>query len=264
LSNPIITLTTDYGTSDHLVGVLKGVILRILPGATLVDINHQVVPFDVLDGALSIGSAYRYFPPRTVHLVVVDPGVGTQRRPILAIGDQHFFVAPDNGVLSVVYEREPAVKVRHVTSDHYFLNPLSDTFHGRDIFAPVAAWLAKTYQTEVFGEEISDYVRFALPRVKAAGAALKGVVLRVDVFGNLMTNLTAEDVPTAMVAAGKIKLQIGNTRVERLVHTFGQGAAGEPIAVMGSSGFLEVALNKGHAARMLGAQRGTEVTLELA
>ena len=128
----------------------------------------------------------------------------------------------------------------------------------------MAAWLAKTYQSEVFGEVISDYVRFALPRVKAEGAAIKGVVLRVDVFGNLMTNLTAEDVPTAMVAAGKIKLQIGNARVERLAHTFGQGAAGEPIAVMGSSGFLEVVLNKGHAARTLGAQRGTEVTLELA
>jgi len=264
LSNPIITLTTDYGTSDHLAGVLKGVILRILPNATLVDISHQVVPVDVLDGALTIGSAYRYFPPRTVHVVVVDPGVGTQRRPIVVSGEQHFFVAPDNGVLSVVYEREPAVKVRHITAEHYFLNPVSETFHGRDIFAPVAAWLAKTYQTEVFGDEITDYVRFAVPRAKSEGAALKGVVLRVDAFGNLMTNLTAEDVPAAMAAAGKIKLQIGNTRVEHLAQTFAQGAAGEPIAVIGSSGFLEVAVNRGHAARTLGAQRGTEVTLELA
>jgi S-adenosylmethionine hydrolase len=263
LSNPIITLTTDYGTSDHLVGVLKGVILRILPTAMLVDINHHVAPFDLLDGALTIGSAYRYFPPRTVHVVVVDPGVGTQRRPLLASGEQQYFVAPDNGVLSVVYEREPSVRVRHVTADHYFLNPTSDTFHGRDIFAPVAAWLAKTYQTEVFGDEINDYVRFALPRAKPAGSALKGVVLRVDAFGNLMTNLTEKDVPAAMIAAGKIKLQIGNTRVERLAQSFAEGAAGEPIAVMGSSGFLEVALNKGHAARTLGAHRGTEVTLEL-
>ena len=264
MSNPIITLTTDYGTSDHLAGVLKGVILRILPNATVVDINHHVVAFDLLDGALTIGSAYSYFPPRTVHVVVVDPGVGTQRRPIVATGDQHFFVAPDNGVLSVVYDREPGVRVRHITAEHYFLSPVSETFHGRDIFAPVAAWLAKTYQTEVFGDEISDYVRFTLPRAKPNGAALKGVVLRVDAFGNLITNLRAEDLPTEMVDAGKIKLQIGSAFVERLAHTFAQGKPGELVAVMGSSGFLEVAVNRGHAARTLGAQRGTEVTLELA
>jgi len=189
--------------------------------------------------------------------------VGAQRRPIVVTADQHFFVAPDNGVLSLVYDREPSVKVRHITAEHYFLSPVSETFHGRDIFAPVTAWLAKTYQTEAFGEEIADFVRFTLPRAKSNGAALKGVVLRVDAFGNLMTNLTAEDLPADMVASGKIKLQIGNTRVERLAQTFSQGAAGEPIALMGSSGFLEVALNRGHAARTLGAQRGTEVTLEL-
>jgi S-adenosylmethionine hydrolase len=264
VSNPIITLTTDYGTSDHLVGVLKGVILKILPTATLVDISHHVVPTDLLDGALTIGSAYQYFPPRTVHVVVVDPSVGTQRRPILVSADQHFFVAPDNGVLSLVYEREAAVKVRHVTAEHYFLNPVSNTFHGRDVFAPVAAWLAKTYQSEVFGEEISDYVRFALPRAKSNGAALKGVVLRVDNFGNLMTNLKAEDLPATMASSGQIKLKIGNTPVETLAQTFAQGQPGQAVAVVGSSGFVEVAVNKGHAARTLGAQRGTEVTLELA
>jgi S-adenosylmethionine hydrolase len=263
LSNPIITLTTDFGTGDHLAGVLKGVILKILPNASIVDISHSVVPMDLLDGALTIGSAYSYFPPRTVHVVVVDPGVGTQRRPILVRTEQHYFVAPDNGVLSVVYEREPSVKVRHITAEHYFLSPVSDTFHGRDIFAPVAAWVAKTYQTEVFGDEVTDFVHFTLPRAKPNGAALKGVVLRVDAFGNLMTNLKAEDLPSEMVAAGKIKLQIGKARVERLAQTFAQGEAGEPIAVMGSSGFLEVAVNRGHAARTLGAQRGSEVILEL-
>jgi S-adenosyl-L-methionine hydrolase (adenosine-forming) len=263
LSNPIVTLTTDYGTGDHLAGVLRGVILKIAPNATVVDISNQVAPMDVLDGALMIANAYKYFPPRTVHLVVVDPGVGTQRRPILVSGDQHFFVAPDNGVLSLVYDREQSVTVRHITADHYFLSPVSNTFHGRDIFAPVAAWLAKTYQSEVFGEEISDYTRFALPRPKPNGTALKGVVLRIDAFGNLLTNLTAEDVPTTMAAAGKIKLRIGNGQIEKLAQTFAQGAAGEPIALVGSSGFLEISVNKGHAARTLGAQRGMEVTLEL-
>jgi len=264
VSNPIITLTTDYGTSDHLVGVLKGVILQILPHVTVVDINHHVVPFDILDGALAIGSAYHYFPPRTVHIVVVDPGVGTQRRPILVTGEQHYFVAPDNGVLSMVYEREPQVSVRHITSDHYFHTPISNTFHGRDVFAPVGAWLAKTYQTEVFGEEITDYVRFSLPRAKPAGAGIKGVVLRVDTFGNLMTSLTMDDLPETVIAEGKIKLQIGGKRVEQFTRSFAQGPAGEPIAILGSSGFLEIAVNQGNAARALGVSRGAEVTLELA
>jgi S-adenosylmethionine hydrolase len=263
LSNPIITLTTDYGTSDHLAGVLKGVILRILPTATLVDINHHVTPYDLLDGALTIGNAYRYFPPRTVHLVVVDPGVGTQRRPILVSADQHYFVAPDNGVLSLVYEREASVLVRHITAEHHFLNPVSNTFHGRDVFAPVAAWLAKSYQTEAFGEEISDYTRFALPRPKPAGSALKGVVLRVDAFGNLLTNFTAEDLPKSMIEGGKISLDLGGKRVEKFVQTFAQGPAGEPVAILGSSGFLEIAVNKAHAARVLGVNRGAEVTLAL-
>ena len=256
MSNPVITLTTDYGTNDHLAGVLKGVILRILPNATVVDITHHVVPYDVLDGALSIGAAYRYFPPRTVHVVVVDPGVGTQRRPILASADQQYFVAPDNGVLSLVYDREPAVAVRHVTAEHYFLSPVGNTFHGRDVFAPVAAWLAKTFQTEAFGDEITDFTRFVLPRAKAAGAALKGIVLRVDTFGNLRTNLTAIDLPPTMIADGKIKLQVGGKPVTKLTQNFSQGAAGEPVAIMGSSGFLEIAVNKsGHAARTLGVNR---------
>src|SRR5579872_5078177 len=262
MSNPIITLTTDYGTSDHLVGVLKGVILSIVPTASIVDINHHVVPFDVLDGALTIAAAYRYFPARTVHLVVVDPGVGTARRPILVSAEQHYFVAPDNGVLSLIYEREPTVVVRHITAEHYFLNPVSATFHGRDIFAPVAAWLAKAFQTEAFGEEITDYVRFTLPRPKAAGSTRKGVVLRVDTFGNLVTNFTAEDLPQAASADGKINLQVGGKRVEKLAQTFAQGAAGEPVAIIGSSGFVEIAVNKGQAARVLGVNRGADVMLE--
>jgi S-adenosylmethionine hydrolase len=262
LSNPIITLTTDYGTSVDLGGVLKGGIVRIVPNATIVDINHHVVPFDVLDGALTIASAYRYFPARTVHLVVVDPGVGTARRPILVTADQFYFVAPDNGVLSLIYDREPTVSVRHITAEHYFLNPVSNTFHGRDIFAPVAGWLAKTSQTEAFGEEIADYVRFALPRPKAAGSTKKGLVLRVDSFGNLITNFTAEDLPQG-AADGKIKLQVGGKPVEKVAQTFAQGAAGEPVAIVGSSGFVEIAVNKGQAARVLGVNRGAEVILEL-
>ena len=263
MPGPIITLTTDYGTSDHLVGALKGVILNIRPDVKLVDINHHVVPYDVLDGALSIGAAYRYFPPRTIHLVVVDPEVGTQRRPILVTGEHHYFVAPDNGVLSLVYENEPGVKVRHVTAEHYFLNPISNTFHGRDIFAPVAGWLSKTGQASSFGEEVNDYVRFSLPKPKASGNAVRGVVLRIDHFGNLMTNFPAEDVRQWTAPNGKIKIQVAGKEIHQLAQTYAQGAPGEPFGVLGSSGFLEISVNKGNAARLLGAQRGAEVIVEL-
>ncbi len=264
MSEAIITLTTDYGTSDHLVATLKGVILKINPDTKIVDISHSVVPYDLLDGALTIGAAYRYFPPRTIHVVVVDPGVGTQRRPILASGENQYFVAPDNGVLSMVYEKESTINVRHITAGHYFENPVSSTFHGRDIFAPVAAWLSKVGQTASFGEEVSDFVRFSLPKPKAAGSAIKGVVLRVDHFGNLMTNLTLQDLPQTMLAAGKIKLLVGDKTIQQLAQTYAQGNAAEPFAILGSSGFLEISVNRGNAARALGVQRGAEVTLALA
>lgn len=264
MANAIITLTTDYGTSDHLVGAMKGVILKINPDAHIVDICHNVLPFDVLDGALTIGQAYRFYPPRTVHVVVVDPGVGSPRRPILATGDQHYFVAPDNGVLSVVYEKEERLAVRHVSAAHYFQNPVSNTFHGRDIFAPVAAWLTKNWQTPSFGEEISDYVRFSLPKPKMVNNTLKGVVMRVDTFGNLVTNLTPEDAPQLFSGGKSFKLSVGGKEVSKFVQAYGQGAQGEVFAIVGSSGFLEISMNKGNAARALGVQRGSEVTLESA
>lgn len=263
MSSPIITLTTDYGTSDHLVGVLKGVILKIQPEVHIVDINHSVVPFDVLDGALAIGAAYLYFPPRTVHVVVVDPGVGTPRRPILAIANNQYFIAPDNGVLSLVYERENPVTVHHITSEHYFLRPASTTFHGRDIFAPVAAWLTKNWQADAFGEIIEDHMRFALPKAKTQDGTLRGAILRVDHFGNLMTNFTIENLPEAMRRSGPIAMTVGGKPVKQFVETFAQGPAGEPVALLGSSGFIEIAVNKGNASRALVASRGAEVILQL-
>jgi len=262
LADPIITLTTDFGASDHLVGSMKGVILNINPAARIVDLNHGVVPFDVLDGALSLANAYKYFPSRTIHVVIVDPGVGTERRPILVSGEKQFFVAPDNGVLSMIFERE-ACTVRHITSEHYFLNPISPTFHGRDIFAPTAGWLSKTLQTEAFGEVITDFVRFTMPKAKSSGQAVKGVILRVDAFGNLMTNLMAEDIPIGALEGGAIKLAVNGKQVLKFGRTFASGNPGEPIAVLGSAGYVEIAVNRGSAARTLGVNRGAEVTLDL-
>ncbi|PWT81468.1 MAG: hypothetical protein C5B58_09800 [Acidobacteria bacterium] len=261
VANSVITLTTDYGTNDHLVGTLKGVILKINPDVTIVDITHNVTPFDLLDGALAIGSAYSYFPPRTIHVVVVDPGVGTERRPLLVTAENQYFVAPDNGVLSLIYEREPNVVVRHANAEHYYLQPVSKTFHGRDIFAPVAAWLAKGGQTASMGDEITDYKRFAMPKPKKAEGGTKGVVMRVDSFGNLITNFRREDLPESVLASGNIQLQAGTHEVKRLVDTFANGNNGEAIAYFGSSGYLEIGVNKANASRTFSVGRGAPVVL---
>jgi S-adenosylmethionine hydrolase len=262
LANPIITLTTDYGTNDHLVGTLKGVILKINPDVTIVDITHNVTPFDLLDGALAIGSAYSYFPAKTIHVVVVDPGVGTERRPLLVSAVNQYFVAPDNGVLSIIYEREQeSLVVRHANVEHYYLQPVSKTFHGRDIFAPVAAWLSKGWQTPSMGDEISDYKRFSIPRPKESDGMMKGVVLRADTFGNLITNFRPEDLPESVLNGGDVKFQVGTHPVTRLVDTFASGNNGEPIAYLGSSGYIEIGVNKANAARTLSLGRGTPVTL---
>ena len=263
--NPIVTLTTDFGLNDHFVGALKGVILNIAPEAKIVDICHTVQAFDILDGALALAQSYSYFPPRTVHLVVVDPGVGSARRPIIATSEMHNFVAPDNGVLSLMYAREQRLSVRHITAEHYFLQPVSNTFHGRDIFAPVAAYLAKGVDQEKFGEEVTDYVRFNAPKPKAVDATTtRGVVLRVDRFGNLITNFTPQDAPALFQAnVPPFKLVVGKREVTSLRTNYAEGAPGEVFAIVGSMGFIEIAANRGSAAQTTGAAKGSEVLLAL-
>jgi S-adenosylmethionine hydrolase len=262
---PIITLTTDFGTNDHFVGAMKGVILDIVPEAAIVDISHAVQAFDVLDGALAISQAYSYFPNGTVHLVVVDPGVGTERRPILASSDGYHFVAPDNGVLSMVYAREERIHVRHITSDHYFRTPVSSTFHARDVFAPVAAYLGKMVDSHKFGDEIEDYVRFAAPRPKATGEGrLRAVVLKVDRFGNLITNITREDVPALFAAKpGAFKIVVGSREITAIHQAYAQGTPGEVFGIVGSMGYLEIVANRAAAAQISGAGKGSEVSIFL-
>jgi S-adenosylmethionine hydrolase len=262
---PIITLTTDFGTNDHFVGAVKGVILEITPDAQIVDISHAVQAFDVLDGALAISQAYSYFPNGTIHMVVVDPGVGTARRPILASSDGYHFVAPDNGVLSMVYAREERMHVRHITSEHYFRQPVSNTFHGRDVFAPVAAYLAKMVDSHKFGDEIEDYVKFAAPRPKATGEnRMRAVVLKVDRFGNLITNVTPQDVPALFAATpGAFKIVIGSREITEIHSSYAEGAPGEVFGILGSMGYLEIVANRAAAAQLTGAGKGSEVSIIL-
>lgn len=260
----IITLTTDFGLQDHYVGTMKGVILDVNPDAKIVDICHSVQAHDVLDGAIAISQAYNYFPSDTVHVVVVDPGVGTARRPILVTTDRHKFLAPDNGVLSLVYDKEERISARHVTGEHYFLQPVSNTFHGRDVFARVAGYLSKGVEVDKFGDEITDYVRFAAPRPKSGEGGLRGVILKVDKFGNLITNITAQDIPQLLQPnPPAFRISIGQQQITKLATTYAEGAPNEVFALFGSMGFLEIAANRNAASRMLNVQKGTEVTLIL-
>ena len=260
---PIITLTTDFGTNDHFVGAVKGVILDIVPEAAIVDISHAVQAFDVLDGAIAISQTYSLFPTGTVHMVVVDPGVGTTRRPIIASSDGYHFVAPDNGVLSMVYAKEERIHVRHVTSDHYFRQPVSNTFHARDVFAPVAAYLAKMVDSHKFGEEIQDYVKFAAPKPKSAGEnKLRAVVLKVDRFGNLITNITPDDAPALFSGKTAFKLVVGSKEITEIRTAYAEGAPGEVFAILGSMGYLEISANRAPAAQITGAGKGAEVNVQ--
>ncbi len=262
---PVVTLTTDFGLNDHFVGVMKGVILNINPDVRIVDICHNVNSFDVFDAAYTLAQSYRYFPSDAIHVVVVDPGVGSARRPILARTMQYKFVAPDNGVLSLVYEREESVEVRHITSEHYFLNPLSQTFHGRDVFAPVAGWLSKGVEVDKFGDPITDFAKFSSPRPKQAGDGLiKGVVIRVDKFGNLITNISPQDVPQLFGEnPPSFKILINQQEITRLLDSYAAGKPSELFAILGSSGYIEISTNRGSAAKTLNAGRGVEVGIML-
>ncbi len=261
MARPVVTLTTDFGLSDHFAGTMKGVILRIAPAAEIVDITHQVSAFEITEAAFVIGEAYRYFPKKTVHVVVIDPGVGTARRPILVEAAGQFFVAPDNGVLSMIYAREKH-KVRAVASDRHFLQPVSRTFHGRDIFAPTAAHLAAGARPASFGRLIQDYcrLRFAEP-LRIGKRVWQGTILKTDHFGNLITNLHIAEFPA--LESRPFQLLCGQVTIAHLNATFAEGAPGEPLLIVGSSGFLEIVANQGSAAKILGCGTGSPVDLTI-
>ena len=258
MRQPIVTLTTDFGLADHFVGAMKGVVLGLAPRARIVDITHQIAPFAICEAAFVAAEAFRWFPPGAVHVVVVDPGVGTSRRPILAEAAGHYFVAPDNGVLSLVLARTKH-KVRAITAEKYFLRPVSRTFHGRDVFAPVAARLALGVAPARFGKLISDYVRGGFEQPVASGKdQWTGVVLKADRFGNLITNFRAEEVRSA-----RFEMRTRRRRISVLTRSYAEGKPGQLFAIAGSSGYLEIAMNQGSAAALIGAAAGAEVKLKL-
>ena len=244
---------------------MHGVVLNIQPDTTIVDICHSVNSYDISDAAWTIAQAYRFFPPRTVHVVVVDPGVGSSRRPIIVETEDYIFVAPDNGVLSLIEAREPKFVVRHVTAERYFLQPVSNTFHGRDVFAAVGGWLSKGVAPAEFGPEISDYIRSPLPQVERIGeASLRGVVIKVDKFGNLITNFGELDVPELFGSrVPAVNILIAGLAITRVYRSYAQGGDDEIFAIVGSSGYLEIAANKASASEKLASGVGTPVGVVL-
>ncbi len=262
--NPIITFTSDFGSREHYVAAVKGVLLGACPNATIVDISHDVGSHDLVEAAFVVAAAYPFYPTRTVHLVVVDPTVGSNRRGIIACTESAYFVAPDNGVLSLVYAQEPAVRVVVIEADHYFRKPISATFHGRDVFAPVAGRLAAGTDFENFGSPITDYVKFALPAVrKVAENKLEGIVLHIDKFGNAITNITPEEVKrlTGREAQPAV-VRVNDKEITAHRRYYTESNADEFFSLLGSTGYYEIAASKKPAARLLEIKRGSKVEVE--
>jgi hypothetical protein len=261
MTNRLITFTTDFGLSDHFVGTMKGVVAGIAPQARVIDISHNIAPYNVHEGAFVIAEAWPYFPKGTIHVVVVDPGVGSSRRPILAEAGGHFFIAPDNGVLSLVFDAVKH-KVRVISNSKFMRREISRTFHGRDIFAPAAAHLAKGAKPAASGKVIHDYVRCWSDKPAPKGdGSWRGAILKVDRFGNLITNFAARDF--AAIAARPFEMRAGAKHIRRLALTYAETEVGDLFVIVGSAGYLEIAANQASAAELVGCSAGASVELDL-
>ncbi len=260
MTRPAIALLTDFGLRDHYVGVMKGVALGICPDVTFVDISHGIPPQDVLAAALELDAAYRYFPAGTVFLVVVDPGVGTGRRPIAMDVGEYRFVGPDNGVLALVAGRSPSARVVELVNPQYARPTISRTFEGRDVFAPGAAWLASGVDVTSLGPPVMSVVRLCVPAARAGSHGIDGEVLRVDRFGNLITNI---DRALLDALQGPLAVEVSGRPVPHVVATYAEAPARALCALVGSSGLLEIALNGADAAASLGIGRGAMVRVHV-
>ncbi|HEY7289825.1 MAG TPA: SAM-dependent chlorinase/fluorinase [Vicinamibacterales bacterium] len=263
MARPVVALLTDFGTLDHYAGTMKGVVLGVCPDATLVDITHDIAAHDVLGGALELAAAYKYFPVGTVFLVVVDPGVGSSRRGIAVDVGDFKFVAPDNGVLTLVLEEHPPRKIVELTERRYARPTVSRTFEGRDRFAPAAGWLAKGLELSALGRIAGPVHQLDVPRPSTNGdrdaPIVRGEVLRVDRFGNLVTNIDRRTFEK--MGGGSLDITIGDHQVTRFVTTYADAASGEVCALFGSTDHLEIAANGDSAARQLAVGRGAAVTV---
>jgi S-adenosylmethionine hydrolase len=260
---PSIVLLTDFGFRDSYVGVMKGVIRRICRGVDIIDLSHNIMPQDVAEAAFVLSASYRYFADDTIFVCVVDPGVGTERNVLYMRAGDQMFLAPDNGLLSVIAEEREPRDVRKVTAGAYFLKEESTTFHGRDIFAPVAAHLADGLEPEKLGSVFRGIHSLQLPRpVRCADGSLRGEIIYIDQFGNLITNIRRGTLErTFSTPSENVQVQVKRRVVQGILKTYAEQEAGELLALVGSSGYLEVAVNRGSAAMTLGCEKGDTVTV---
>jgi S-adenosylmethionine hydrolase len=261
---PVVTLITDFGLAGPYVGTMKGVMININPLVRLVDITHDITSHDVLEAALILQASYRFFPGGSVHLVVVDPTVGSERRPILVITDRYSFIGPDNGVLSPAFIDPTFQNCIELTAKRYFLDEIGSTFHGRDIFGPVAAWLSKGVEPESFGEEIKDYVQIPLPEAHFVDDAVEGRIIYIDHFGNLVSNITYRMIETLQARTGsqRVTINIAGRTVKKILRSYETGSATEPNAIINSWGNLEIFVKRSSACSKLSVRRGEPVVVK--
>lgn len=262
MKKPIVSLLTDFGSRDHYVAAMKGVILGICPEACLVDITHEISAYEISEAAYTLAQAAPCFPRGTVHLVVVDPGVGSARRPLLAEALGSRFIAPDNGILTMILNADPKHRVREITAEKFFRTPVSRTFHGRDIFAPVAAHLASGIAPARFGRRIEDHLRLNIGKpVRTARRGWTGTILRIDRFGNIVTNF--EWAAFGAMLRQEFMIQVGLRCVTRVAESYSAIATGELCAIPGSGGYIEISAREASAATILGVATGAPVELRV-
>ncbi|WP_457638818.1 SAM hydrolase/SAM-dependent halogenase family protein [Persephonella sp.] len=252
---PIVALLTDFGLEDGFVGTVKGVIKSVNPDADIVDITHGITPFDILEGALVLNASYRYFPEKTVFVCVVDPGVGTERKSVAVETDRYFFVAPDNGILSLTLENEKVRKIVHLNNEKFFLQRDNETFHGRDIFAPVGGYISKGVPLENLGTNIDSIVKIEIPRPVEKDEYLVGQIIKFDRFGNGITNL--QQIPPFE------EIYVNNYKIRKICRNFLEGEKGQLNLVKGSFGFYEIFVPMGSAEEMFGLKKGDKVKIKL-
>jgi len=261
LASPVITFVTDFGNADYFVGAMKGVVLSVNPNALLVDLTHEIAAHDIPAAAFMILASYNDFPAGTIHVAVVDPGVGSDRRPLVIEAGNYLFVGPDNGIFSYVLERESEYRIFHVTNQKYFRKPVSATFHGRDVFSPVAAVLSLGVNLRELGKQIDDPVRLESLRVLSRkDGKLRGRIIHIDHFGNCITNFTRED----LTGIGQgVRLEIDGKTIKTFKEFFVEspGRADKVFAIWGSAGFLELAAANTSAARLLKVRTGQEIRI---
>ncbi|MBN1491632.1 MAG: SAM-dependent chlorinase/fluorinase [Phycisphaerae bacterium] len=258
----VITLTSDFGTQDHYVACMKGVILQTAPKATIVDITHDIAPHGIVQAAFVLRQIWPWFPPNTIHVAVVDPGVGTNRQILMARYSDQLVIAPDNGIVSLIHRDAQLQELRTVANRKFFSSTLSPTFHGRDVMAPVAAHIANGVRLSDIGPMTNHLEILKLPNPnRTDGMRLVGQVLYVDHFGNLITNVTVGDINALSARRGRVEVLVDDRSVGHIRATYGEVGAGQPLALVGSSQMLEIAINQGNAATALHATVGTPVTL---